>query len=77
MYYKSIKVIIKALELAKVIIDAVVCHHGRLDLIIIKRYSLFILHFKLLLYYFLGRLFIASHPQTDSQTKWQNGIIEA
>ena len=79
-YYESVKVIIDAPGLAKVIIDVVVRHHGLSDSIVTDQGSLFTSKFWLLLCYFLGikqRLSTAFHPQTDGQTKRQNSIIEA
>lgn len=80
VYYKSIKVIIDVSDLAKVIINMVIRHHGVPQSIITDWRSLFTLKFKSLLYYFLGikkKLFITFDLQIDGQTEKQNSIIEA
>ena len=68
VHYESIKVIIDAPGLAKVIINVVVRHHGLLDLIIINWGSFFTSKFWSSLCSFLGikrRLSTAFYPQTD------------
>ena len=80
VHYKPVKVIIDALELAEVIIDVVVWHHGLPDSIVTDRSSVFTSKFWSLLCYFLGvkrRLSTAFHSQTNSQSKRQKSIIEA
>ena len=80
VYYKLVKITLNASRLAKVIIDVVVCYHGLPDSIVTNRGSFFISQLWSSLCYFVGikrRLSTASHPQTDSQTKQQNNIIEA
>ena len=80
VYYKPVKVTIDAPDLAEVIIDVVVRHHGLPDLIVINRGCLFTLKFWLLLCYFFGikqRLYTTFQPQIDDQTERQNSIIEA
>ena len=68
VYYKPVKVTINTLELAEVIIDMVVQHHGLLDSIISDWKSIFTSKFWSSLCYFLGikrQLSTAFHPQTD------------
>ena len=80
IYYEPVKVTIDTLELAEVIIDVVIWHHGLPDSIVTNRGSLFISKFWLLLCYFLGvkrRLSTAFYPQTNGQTERQNSTIEA
>ena len=80
VHYKSIKVTINAPELAEVIIDVVVRHHGLPDSIVTNKSSLFTSKFWSSLCYFLGikqRLLTAFHPQTDGQTERQNSTMEA
>ena len=72
VHYKPVKVTINAPELAEVILDVVVRHHGLPDSIVSDRGSLFISKFWSSLCYFLGikrRLSTAFHPQTNGQTK--------
>ena len=79
VYYKPKKVTIDALGLAKVIFNEIVWHYGLLNLIVSDRSLLLIFKFWLLLCYFFSikrRLSTTFHPQTDSQTEWQNNIIE-
>ena len=54
VYYEPVKVTINALELAEVILDEIVWHHGLLDLIVTNKSLLFISKFCLLLCYFFG-----------------------
>ena len=54
VYYKPIKITINAADLAEVIIDVVVWHHGLPDLIMTNKGLLFTSKFWLSLYYFLG-----------------------
>ena len=80
MYYEPVKVTINAPGLAKVILDVVVWHHGLQDLIVTDKGSFFTSKFWLSLCYFFDikrRLSTAFYPQTDSQTKRQNSIMEA
>ena len=80
VHYEPVKIIIDALELAEVIIDVVVRHHGLSDSIVIDRGSLFTSKFWSSLCYFLGikrGLSTAFHPQTDGQTERQNSTMEA
>ena len=80
VHYKPVKVTIDAPRLADVIIDMVVWHHGQPDSIVTDKGLLFTSKFWSLLCYFLGvkrRLSIASHPQTDGQTEWQNSNMKA
>ena len=80
VHYELVKVTINALELAEVIINVVVRHHGFPDFIISDRGAIFTSKFWSLLCYFLGikrRLSTAFHPQTDGQTKRQNSTMEA
>ena len=80
VHYKPVKVTIDASELAEVIIDVVVWHHGLSNSIMTDRGLLFTSKFWSSLCYFLRvkrRLSTAFHPQTDGQTKWQNSTIEA
>ena len=80
VYYELVKVIINAPDLAKVIINVGVRHHGLPDSIITDQRLLFTLKFWSSLCNFLGikrRLFTAFHPQTDGQTERQNSTIEA
>ena len=53
VHYEPVKVIINALGLAKMIINAVVHHYGVLELIVINQGSLFTSKFWTLLCYFL------------------------
>ena len=80
VHYKPVKITINALGLTEIIINVVVRHHGLPNSIVTDRSSLFTSKFWSLLYYFLGIkhwLSTAFHPQTDSQTKRQNSIMEA
>ena len=80
VHYKPVKVIINAFDLAKVILDIVVWHHGIPNSIVTDRSSLFISKFWSSLCYFIGikqRLSTAFYPQTDAQTKKQNSTMEA
>ncbi len=80
VHYKPVKVTIDTPALAKVIIEAVVRHHGLPDLIVSDRGSVFTSKFWSSLCYFLGikqKLSTAFHPQTDGQTERQNSTIEA
>ena len=80
VYYELVKVTINVSELAKVILDVVVQHHGFSDSIFTNRGLFFTSKFWSLLCYFLRikwRLFTAFHPQTDGQTKKQNSTTEA
>ena len=80
VYYKPVKITIEAPDLAKVIINIVIRHHGLLDSIITDWGFLFTSKFWSLLCYFLGikkRLSTAFYPQTDGQTERQNSTMEA
>ena len=80
VHYQLVQVTINALGLAEVILDIIVWHHGFLNSIVSNRGSVFTSKFWSSLCYFLGikrQLSNAFYPQTDSQTKWQNSIIEA
>ena len=73
VHYKPVKITIDAPELAEVILDVVVRHHGLPDSIVTDKGLLFISKFCSSLYYFLEvkrRLSTAFLPQTDGQTKW-------
>lgn len=80
VYKQLIKTIIDAIWLEKVIIDVIVRYYGLPNLIVIDKSSFFISKFRSLLCYILGtksQLSITFYPQTNSQTKRQNNIIEA
>ncbi len=80
VHYELVKVTIDTLGLAKVIIKAVVQHYGLPDSIVSNGGSVFTLKFWSSLCYFLRikqKLSTAFYPQTDSQTKRQNSIMEA
>ena len=80
IHYKLVKITIDALGLAEVIIDIVVRHHGLTDSIITDWSSLFMSKFWFLLCYFLKikkKLFMAFHPQTNSQMEGQNSTMKA
>lgn len=80
VHYESVKVIINTPELAEVILDIVVWHHGLPDSIITNWDLLFTSKFLSSLCYFLEikqRLSTAFHPQTDGQTERQNNTMEA
>ena len=80
VHYKPVKITLNAPELAEVIIDVIIRHHGLLDLIVTNRGSFFTSKFWSLLCYFLSikrRLFTAFHPQTDSETERENSTIKA
>ena len=70
VHYKSIKVTINILGLAKVIINGLIKYHNFLGLIITNQRLLFISEFWSLLCYFLSikqKLSIAFHFQIDGQ----------
>ncbi len=80
VYYEPVKVTINAPDLAKVIINMVVHHHGVLESIVTDWGSLFTSKFWSSLCYFLGikkKLSTAFHPQTDGQIERQNSTMEA
>ncbi len=80
VHYELVKVTIDAPDLAEVIIDMVVRHHGVPESIVTDRGSLFTSKFWSLLYYFLEikrKLFTAFHPQTNGHKKRQNSTMEA
>ncbi len=71
-HYVPVKVTIDAPDLAEVIIDVVVHHHGVPESIITGRGLLFTSKFWSSLCYFLGikkKLSTAFQPQIDGQTK--------
>ena len=79
VYYELHKITMNTPNLAEIMIDVVVCHHGLPDSIVTDRGSLLISKFWSLLCYFFGikrRLSTAFHPQTDGQTEWQKSIME-
>ena len=70
VHYELVKVTIDAPDLAEVIIDAIVRHHGLSDFIVIHQGSFFTSKFCLLLCYFFDikrRLSTAFHLQTDGK----------
>ena len=74
MYYKLVKVIIDALELAEVIWNVVKWHHGLPNSIITDEDLVFTSKFLSSFCYFLGikqRLSTTFYLQTDGQTKQQ------
>ncbi len=80
VHYKPVKVTIDAPDLAEIIINVVVRHHGLPNSIVSDRGSVFTSKFWSSLCYFLGikqKLSTAFHLQTDGQTKRQNSAIEA
>ncbi len=80
VHYEPVKVTIDAPGLAEVIIDVVVRHHGVLESIVMDQGLLSSSKFWSSLCYFLGikrKLSTTFHPQTDSQTKRQNIMMEA
>ena len=80
VYYEPVKVTINASGLAEIILDVGVRHHDLPDSIVSDRGFFFTSKFWSSLCYFFGikqRLSTAFHPQTDSQTKWQNSAMEA
>ena len=80
VHYKPVKVSIDAADLAEVIIDVVVQHHGLSDSIVTDRGLLFTSKFWSSLSYFLGikrRFSTTFYPQTNGQTKRQNSTMEA
>ena len=79
VYYEPLKITIDAPDLAEIIINVIVRHHGLPDLIVTDKGSLFTLKFWSLLCYFFGikrRLSTAFYPQTDGQTKRRNSTME-
>lgn len=65
IYYKPVKVPIKALGLAKIIINIIMQYYGLWDSIISNHKVIFMSKFWFLLYYFLGikrKLFTAFYP---------------
>ena len=80
VHYEPVKVTIDLPELAEVIVDVIVWHHGLPDSIVTDRSSLFTSKFWLWLYYFLGvkqKLSVAFYFQIDGQTEWQNSTMKA
>ncbi len=80
IHYESVKVIINASGLAKVIINVAICYYGVSESIVTDQDSLFISKFLSLLCYFLEikkKLSTTFYPQIDGQIKRQNSTIEA
>ena len=80
VHYKPVKITLNAPELAKVIIDVVVRHHGLLNLIFTNQGSLFTSKFWLSLCYFLGikrKLSTTFYFQIDGQIERHNSRIKA
>ncbi len=80
IHYEPVKVTINALDLAEVIIEAVLWHHSLSDSIVSDRGSVFISKFWSSLCYFLGikqKLSTAFLLQTDGQTERQNSTMKA
>lgn len=80
IHKKPIKITIDARSLAEVFIDMKVCYHDLPDWIIRNRVSVFAFKFLSILCYFEAikqSLSTTLNPKTDSQTKKQNGTIEA
>ena len=80
VHYKPVKITINTPDLAEVIINVVVRHHGLPDLIVTDWGSFFTSKFWSSLCYFFGikrRLSTAFYPQIDGQTKRQNSMMEA
>ncbi len=78
VHYEPVKATIDVSDLAKVIINVIVRHHGVLESIVMDWGLLFTSKFWSLLCYFLRikkKLSTAFQPQTDGQTKRQNSII--
>ena len=79
IYYEPVKVTIDAQDLAEVIIDVVVRHHGFPDSILTNRELLFTSKFWLSLCYFLGikwKLSTAFYPEMDGRIERQNNTME-
>ena len=75
----QLKISIDAFDFAKVILDEVLRHHDLPDSIVSNRGSVFTSKFWSSLYFFLEikrRLSTIFYPQTNGQTKRQNGTIE-
>ena len=80
VYYKPVKITIDAPGFAEIIINIVVRHHGLSNSILTDKGSLFTSKFWSSLCYFFKikrRLSTSFHPQTNGQTKSQNGTMEA
>ncbi len=80
VHYETDKVTINAPGLAKVIIEAVVWHHGLPDSIVSDQSSVFTSKFWSSLCFFLDikrKLSTAFYPQIDGQTEKQNSTMEA
>ena len=80
VHYELIKFTNNSSELAEVILDVVVWHHGLSDSIVSDKSSLFTSKFWSSLCYILDikrRLSTTFHSQTDGQTKRQNSTMEA
>ena len=80
VHYKPPKVTIDVPELAEVILDLLVQHHGFPDSIVTDKGFFFTMKFWSSLCYFLDikqRLSTTFHPETDSQTERQNSTIES
>ncbi len=77
VHYEPVKLMI---DLAEVIINMVVRHHGVLESIVMDRGSLFTSKFWSSLCYFPGikkKLSTDFLPQTDGQTERENSMMEA
>ena len=80
VHYEPVRVTIDALELAEVILDVVVRHHGLSNSILFDRGLLFNSKFWSLLCYFFGikqKLSTVFYAQTNGQTKRQNSTMKA
>ena len=79
IHYKSVKVTINTLDLAKVIIDIVVKHHRLPDSIVTDWGLLFTSKFWSLLCYLLGirrKLSTTFYPQINGKIEKQNSTME-
>lgn len=77
VHYKPVKVLINAPNLAKVIIDIVIKHHGLLNSIVSDWRPVFNFKFRSSLYYFLDIkrwLSISFYPQTNSQREQKTAL---
>ena len=80
IYNEPVKLMIDAPNLAKVIINVIICYLGVLESIVTDWGSLFISKFWSLQCYFLGikkKLFTAFYPQINGQIERKNSTIEA
>ncbi len=79
VHYESVKIIINAPGIAKVIINVVMHSHEVSESILMDRGLLFTSKFWALLCYFFGikrKLSTAFHTLTDNQTERQNSTME-